>query len=237
VHKIVSNILQTILDFVYPPICISCSALGMRKSISVCEKCWDSIRRVTDQDSLFQESRHRLRAEGHVDDLESVFLFEKGGPFQHIAHAIKYQSFQSLAVSLGRELGKKILVSRIDADALVPVPLHRAKQRERGYNQAELIARGAAEVSGISLLSDVLLRTRYTKTQTTLSIDERRTNMHDAFVVRDTRMASAKRIILVDDVITTGATKLSCAESLKRAGALHVLAASVALAQKDVGGQ
>jgi ComF family protein len=231
----VASISNTVLDFVYPPICLSCSTLLANGSVTVCEQCWNSIRRIEAEESLFLDTHERLRASHMIDDLVSVYVFEKSGPFQHIAHAIKYQSFQSLAVSLGREIGKKMLSTQIDADTLVPVPLHRVKQRERGYNQAELIARGMAEKLPGNVLANAIRRTRYTISQTTLSIDERQKNMLDAFEIPEPDAVRGKRVALIDDVITTGATTIACAAALRSAGAESVVAISAALAHKDSG--
>jgi ComF family protein len=120
----------------------------------------------------------------------------------------------------------------VTGDYLVPIPLHRRKLRERGYNQAELIACGMSEVTGIPVRTDLVRREKFTQTQTMLSLEERKKNMDDAFEVVPvaTRNLENKTCILVDDVITTGSTILSCARELRDAGASRIIAASSALA-------
>jgi ComF family protein len=121
----------------------------------------------------------------------------------------------------------------VTGDYLVPIPLHRRKLRERGYNQAELIAGGMCEVTGIPVRSDLVRRMKFTQTQTMLSLEERKKNMDDAFEVRasELRQIKGKTVILIDDIITTGATIESCGRELRQAGATKIIAASSALAQ------
>jgi len=161
-----------------------------------------------------------------------MFYFRERGPFQHIAHALKYREYKSVGMSLGRHIGEVLKKWNYEVDILIPVPLHRIKQRERGYNQSEFIARGIASVIDKPVVSHAVRRTRYTQTQTKLNIEERRKNMHLAFelIPHSSRILSQKRCLLVDDVITTGATTNSCAQVIHSAGASIIIAASAALA-------
>jgi ComF family protein len=183
--------------------------------------------------SLYQETRSKLVESGVVDDVVSAFVFTKEGAFQHIAHALKYTGYQSIGLELGRRLGSAILAQKIHADVIVPIPLHARKLRERGYNQAELIAHGASEVTSIPVRADLVQRSKFTHSQTTLSLDERQKNVEDAFALRrpDSSEIRGKTFILVDDVITTGATIEACGRALREAGASCLIAASSALAQ------
>lgn len=227
------NLISPIVDFIYPPICVCCNQLLPDGSQQVCDHCWDSIQRVTKDMPLYLETRTKLLETGHVSDLVSLFVFEKEGAFQNIAHALKYDGFESLGRELGRRLGERMEEWNVSADLLIPIPLHKVKQRERGYNQADLIARGISKVTGTPVLSNAVRRTRHTATQTQLSLEERRKNVEDAFEVRKSYLSelATKRCVLVDDVVTTGATIEACAQKLICAGASNVIAASGALAQ------
>ncbi len=196
----------------------------------VCSDCWAAIEPVTRDLPLFKETRDKLGASGVVDGLVSLFVFEKEGPFQKIAHALKYSGVQQLGLELGRRLGSLIQEEGISVDMIVPVPLHKRKIRERGFNQSLLIARGIGEVMGIPVRSDVVLRRRWTQTQTTLSKEERKQNVENAFQCGRTDIHGL-RMIVVDDVVTTGATIEAVATALKSSGARSVVAASAALAQ------
>ena len=177
--------------------------------------------------------RAKFLSEGEISDLVSCFVFEKEGPFQHIAHALKYKEYKSVGVDLGMRLGKVLKEWNLDVDILIPVPLHRIKHRERGYNQSEFIARGIGSVLGKPVVSSAVRRIRHTQTQTKLNIEERRKNMEHAFelIPHSSNILIEKRCLLVDDVITTGATTNSCAQVILLAGAAKIIAASAALAQ------
>jgi ComF family protein len=147
---------------------------------------------------------------------------------------LKYGGRVSSGLALGRKLGEHLCErSRLDIlSGVVPVPLHRTKERERGFNQSEVIARGLAEVTGLPVCRENLRRTRFTVSQTRLSAAERHLNVGDAFEVpRQSRiLTEGKRFLLVDDVITTGATTAAAASALISAGSLPPVACAVALA-------
>ncbi|MCI0557367.1 MAG: hypothetical protein MN733_02650 [Nitrososphaera sp.] len=227
------TILNPILDFLFPRACLNCQVLLADGKQYVCESCWNSIQRLHFQHPLYQDTRGKLLDAGQVDNLVSCFVFTTDGAFQALAHEMKYGQFQKLGIWLGTQLGEELNRQGIAADYLIPVPLHRRKFRERGYNQAELIARGVSEVTGIPARADFVHRNRFTETQTKLNIDERKRNMQEAFEVvsGSTVMFKGKHCIIIDDVITTGATITSCAGELKLAGAASIIAASLALAE------
>jgi ComF family protein len=232
-HRTARRIFLPLLDFFYPPVCLACNKLMPDGRDHVCEECWSSIRTVQKDLALYQETRGKLLASGVIDDLAASFVFEKEGSFQHIAHALKYSGIQSLGLELGRRLGEVINAWDLRADALVPIPLHKRKLRERGYNQAELIARGVSSVTKIPVRAGLVGRKRFTQTQTALSSEERQKNVKGAFElnVSDFSQIRDRTFILIDDVITTGSTIEACARELRRAGAVRVIAASSALAQ------
>ena len=182
---------------------------------------------------LYQETRAKLLSAGDISDLVSCFIFEKEGSFQHIAHALKYKEYKSLGLNLGTHIGEVMKEWNLEVDILIPVPLHRIKFRERGYNQAEYIAYGIASVIDKPVILNAVHRTRYTKTQTNLNIEERRKNLEHAFdlIPHSSDVFKGKKCLLVDDVITTGATTNSCARSILSAHAAKIIAASAALAE------
>jgi len=233
--NIAKSILEPILQFVYPHLCLACGGDLQDNDRLVCETCWLSIETVHSEDDLYQQFAAKLTSDGVVSRLISLFYFEKDGKLQAIIHGLKYQGYTSLGVKAGRKIGELIRANNdlSKADALVPVPLHPQKKRERGYNQSEFICRGIEEVSGISVRTDLLRRRKYTVSQTQLSFEERKENVGDAFEINEKRRddISGKSFILVDDVITTGSTINACARELRDAGAAGVHAAAVALAK------
>jgi ComF family protein len=231
------SLLNLFVDFVYPPLCLSCKQLLEKGGDHVCPECWNSIGVVTNDLSLFIETERKLADSGVVDGLVSLYVFEKEGVFQTIVHHLKYGGVQALGVELGRRLGGAMTERGVHADGIIPIPLHKRKLRERGYNQAERIAAGISEVTGIPMRADIVRRKKYTGTQTMLSLDERHENMLNAFesVARTRNEVKGRIFVVVDDVITTGATIEACAHVLAMNGARKIIAASAALAQKDSG--
>ena len=230
---IAKSIINPLLDFIYPPVCISCNTPLLDGSKKICRNCWGAIPALTKDHFLYQKTRTKLLDEGYIDDLISCYVFEREGPFQHIAHALKYQEYKSVGVELGKQIGGLVRNWNVQIDIIVPVPLHRIKHRERGYNQSEFIAQGIASIIDKPIIVDAIRRTRHTQTQTTLNLQERYTNMKDAF---ETLLSASKKLrgkscLLVDDVITTGATTNSCAREILAAGASTIIAASAALAK------
>ena len=127
---------------------------------------------------------------------------------------------------MGNKLGEHLGDTFSDIDLIVPVPLHHLKKAERGYNQSYYIARGISKSTNIKIEENILKRIRFTQSQTKMNLEERRLNIENAFKVRKI----LRNILIVDDVITTGATVNECGKVLKKAGANEVYAASVAIA-------
>ncbi|MCF8241039.1 MAG: ComF family protein [Melioribacteraceae bacterium] len=116
-------------------------------------------------------------------------------------------------------------------DYIIPVPLHTLKKSERGYNQSYYISKGLSKKTGIPVVKNLLSRNRYTSTQTTLNKQDRKLNIEGAFRVKSKRNLKSKNILILDDVVTTGATTLECARQIKKLGADKIFVISVALAE------
>jgi ComF family protein len=154
-----------------------------------------------------------------------------GGAIALALRRFKYEERPDLGRPLGHLLRMVVRESGIAADIVVPVPLHPRRLVERGYNQAALLAREAASELGVPLGARVLWRVKHTAQQARLGREERIVNMKEAFGVRDARVVRGKRVLIVDDVATTGSTLLACREALIEAGAAEVIALVVARAE------
>jgi ComF family protein len=229
------RILAPVVDFIYPRVCRICNAALNGDESIVCAHCWQTFRPVSSDHPVWKEIKLKLCADGAVDDLLSCFLFEKEGVLQNVIHLLKYGGMPSVGVRLGRELGCRYrsLGTSFPADIVVPVPLHRRKKRERGYNQAEYLCTGFAEATGVPVMNSLLVRTKFTVSQTQLGLSERKENVAGAFALaaHAEHLLRGRTVVLVDDVITTGSTLGACAVVARRGGAERVLAASIALAQ------
>jgi ComF family protein len=232
-----ASFVRPIFEFAYPPICFICEAPLRDGEKKVCVECWRKIRYVQPADELYQEMEARLRATGHIDSLISSFLFEKEGTLQSLIHELKYNGMTSIGVDLGKRLGDRIcsVLDISHVNGMVAVPLHRVKKRERGYNQCEWICEGIHDVTGLQSRHGLLRRVRYTRSQTRLTVDERRENVSDAFVLDPPKdyLLRDGVFLIVDDVITTGATIEACAKVLVEGGAKRTIACSVALADRS----
>lgn len=166
-------------------------------------------------------------------DFATAFLFfSRADSVQRILHQVKYNNRRELAVFMGNLFAERIRAAPWlhDADLLIPVPLHPRKLAQRGYNQSELIASGMAKNLGLTLEAQALQRTVHTDTQTRKSRIERWENVGDVFRVADPARIRQRHIVLVDDVLTTGATLEACAQALLRAADCRVSVAALAYA-------
>ena len=163
----------------------------------------------------------------------SLLFFNKGGMTQTLVHKLKYDGKKEIGIYLGKLLGIQLMESELfrDADLLVPVPLHPAKLKKRGYNQSEVIAMGMETVMKAKLNADILFRTTHTSSQTRKSRYERWENVKDIFDVKNKELLENKHVVLVDDVITTGATLEACAEPLLLIPGIKLSVASLAYSQ------
>jgi ComF family protein len=189
---------------------------------------------VDEWDDVYREAFASLNEERTVSDFVAAWYFEREGPLRALMHRLKYGGMTSIGVEFGRVLGERIRDAGLgESDIVVPLPLHVSRMRERGFNQCEYVARGVSAVTGRPVRTDLLRRTRFTPSQTPLGHGERRENVRDAFALRRhaPRAVAGKTVLLVDDVVTTGATMRSCAGALHRAGVHAVIACAVAIAR------
>ncbi len=213
------NFLKPVVDFALPAHCSFCEATLADTEILICASCYSKI-----QPADSQLIKHLLQEipESALDEIFIPFVFTL--EIKHLIHHFKYKRFENLARLFAFSIAETIKKSHFDL--VTGIPLHRVKKRERGYNQSDLIASHLAELSKITFSDQILLRNKYTQSQTKLSRNERIQNVHDVF--RLNTDVKNKRILLVDDLITTGSTINACATVLKAGGAVFVAAAAVA---------
>lgn len=231
------------LDLLYPPRCAGCDALVADSEVSLCPPCALSL--VAIESACPRCARPTAvplaRAPPCLACLQrpprfdgAVSGFEFGGALAEAIRRLKWGRQPELAPALGRLLDGVVgrgPPSLSAVELVVPVPLHRRRLRKREFNQAALLAaamqesaraRGAA-IAEVPLDARALVRTRDTPPQTGMSARERRRNVLDAFAVRDPQRVRGRCVLVVDDVLTTGATADACAAALRRAGASTVL--------------
>lgn len=214
---------RALVGLAYPVLCAGCGRrLPSEDAVPVCAACRRRLARATpemiaDRLAALPEAS---AAFGHTTGL---WVFDAGGTVQRLQHLLKYRNRPALGIALGRLLGRAVRRDHVGAayDLVVPVPLSRVRALERGYNQSEQLARGLADaLPGTPPVDAALLRrTRPTRSQTALSRTRRWANVADAFAVADPERARGRRVLLVDDVLTTGATLTAAARPLGDAGA------------------
>ena len=162
------------------------------------------------------------------------YYFTKESLMQHLMHQIKYRGNTELGRQLGRLIGKDLQqTDRFnEVDALIPLPLFPAKEKRRGYNQATILCEGIAEVMNKEILKDVIVRTQHTETQTKKGRVERWQNMEGKFELINPGKIKNKHVLLVDDVITTGATLEACGQEILKAGDTKLSIATLCFASR-----
>ncbi|MBN1893659.1 ComF family protein [bacterium] len=226
------SFLRAALDFIYPPACPACSSV-MEGDAVLCTAC--TARLMYSGGSVRQDTPPEfahLPGALHFDFILTAWDYSE--ELEKLIHRVKYERGLRLGEHLGCMMARVMNSSRPPADPgcfLSPVPLHRIRQRERGYNQSEILCRGLSRVWGMPVFGDILMRTRNTKSQTRMSAEQRQDNVRGVFRVLRPEAVSGKCILLVDDVITTGATVNGCAAALKEAGAGIVIGLALARPQ------
>lgn len=223
-----------LLDIIFPPVCLACKRKLTTAAIdqAICPECWGTIKKNTPP-FCFSCGRHLdtkrsaknvcpecMRKSLHFDRAVSPCRYE--GVIKKIIHEFKYKHKLRLGGTLSRLMVDFIKEYEIPLDFLdmiIPMPLHSARLREREYNQSEVLSGYIAREFNKQVLTDSLIRRRVTKTQTGLEIEDRFANVQGCFAVRQPEAIGKKNILLVDDVLTTGATASEAALTLKNQGA------------------
>ncbi len=226
-----NNYLLSVLDLILPRFCCSCKTKLKSTDKSICSNCLMNIEEIDDSRLLYEFNK-KFSDNKIISDFFAPYLFEKDKELQQAIHSLKYENKFRVGIYLGEMIAKKIIERRPHwkFDIIIPIPLHKLKETERGYNQSYFIAKGINRILGTKFNKSIVKRSKYTESQTTLTFIERKENMDGAFTVKNKKAVSEKIILLVDDVITTGATMSECGKVLLESGAEKILAASIAIA-------
>ncbi|RSK43692.1 ComF family protein [Hymenobacter rigui] len=229
-------VLSDFVGLLFPRVCLACQEPLARGEDHICTSCraqlpyTDYHRLPTEQNPLARRFWGKLP----VQHTLSYLRFQKHGRVQHLLHQLKYRGQQEVGRILGRWYGQELTEAGLRAsfDLIVPVPLHTRKLAQRGYNQADSFAEGLAAGLGVVWKAEALRRTTYTNSQTRKNRMQRWENVETVFEVAKPELVRGQRILVVDDVLTTGATLEACAAVLLAAGALEVSIATIATADR-----
>lgn len=196
-----------------------CSACGENLTIGeevICLKCLYHLPRTNLHLERENKIEKRFWGKVNIECATSFYYFEKGSDFQKILHKLKYKDGKEIGFTMGKYAGSELLDSPDfqQFDFIVPVPLHPKKMAKRGYNQAEWIAHGLSEVMNVPVETTNLFRAIENPTQTKKSVYERWENTKGIFDIHNLELFENKRVLIVDDVLTTGATLIACAEAI-----------------------
>ncbi|MBN8787473.1 MAG: ComF family protein [Terrimonas sp.] len=209
-------IVNSVSHLLFPHLCNGCGSDLLDDKHLLCTKCYDHLYKTNFE--LLPDNTVEKTLWGRLacSAATSQYYFSKGSVLQHLVHQFKYKSNKDIAVYLGKCMGETLReANRFNAiDAIIPLPLFPDKQRKRGYNQAALLCEGIASVMQIPVIYNVVHRIRYTETQTHKTRMERWQNVEGVFITKEQSIVQNKNLLLVDDVITTGATIEACGNAI-----------------------
>lgn len=214
----------------YPRLCRVCDGSLLDDEPFVCLTCLTLMPKFSASESERKALERLFFGRLPFDFVTAFFAFDKRARVQKLIHGIKYHNMPEIAFWIGQMLGEEMSRAQAywPADVLVPVPLHPKRLRRRGYNQSAWFARGLSEKLKLSVREDMLVRTVNTRSQTGMNKTRRWENVRDAFACLGN--VSGLRVVLTDDVLTTGATLEACGKALLKAGASTVNVAVMASA-------
>ncbi len=229
----ISNYLQAIVHLFFPNLCCGCGHKPPIKDDLFCLSCQLDLP-FTDHITV-KDNQLEMKVKGRfkIDRGAAYFYFRKGGKVQELIHKIKYQNKPQIARALGRKFGEQLIESEDFPipDLLIPIPLHFKKFRLRGYNQSTEYAKGIQEVLNCSMATNILTKPLPTPSQTDKSRLGRIKSVGNTFKINGLEQLVNKNVLLIDDVITTGATLEAAAEKLLQAKNLRLSLACIAMAE------
>lgn len=228
-----TDIKDSLLHFFFPHVCAGCGNDQLPADSQLCLRCLERL----------PETRYEFHPGNPVEKIfwgrlplvaaTAQFYFTKESLLQKLMHRFKYHRERELGLQLGRIMGLQLRkAGRFAVDALVPLPLFPAKEKKRGYNQATILCEGMAEALNLPVLTNVVARPQFTETQTKKGRIERWKNMEGKFVLTNPELIQGRHLLLVDDVITTGATLEACGTELLKGENVQLSVASFCVASK-----
>ena len=228
------SVLTSILHTLFPTTCVACGEVLVGDERQICVGCLSQLARTGYSQYANNPTELRLTGKIPFEQATSLLEYRQASRTRNIVHAMKYHGNDELCVMMGRQMGLDLLKSSRfdDVDLLVPVPLHWWRRLQRGYNQSELLCRGIACNFQRPIESHALVRHRYTQKQSLQTKRQRALNVEGVFRVRHPEKLAGHHILLVDDVVTTGSTTISCGRELAKAEGVRISVVSMGYAGK-----
>ena len=228
------TILSDTLHLLFPHVCTGCGSDLLQEDHLLCLQCITNLPHTNFARHANNPIEKIFWGRIPLVAAHSEFYFAKESLIQRLIHQLKYKGNQAIGIYLGELVGKTLLDSNRFKmiDYLIPLPLYPDKERKRGYNQAAVICQGMSGIMNVPILSGNVARQRYTETQTKKHRRERWENVAGSFVVNDKEILRGKNVLLVDDVVTTGATLEACGHSIMQAADVKLSVATLSMATK-----
>ncbi len=224
--------LQSVINLFFPKVCYACLNLLDDNADTICIDCRHDLPvtnfHFDDNDAV----KKVLYGRAKVENGTALFRFEKKGLVQQLIHGLKYKGHENIGFVLGNWLGGELkdVEAYHTIDIVIPVPLHKKKLKKRGFNQVAKFGQQIAKIIDAEFKDDVLVKITNTKSQTTKSRFTRWTNSSELFALKNMDTIENKHILLVDDIITTGATLEACINVLNQVGNIKISIATMAIA-------
>lgn len=224
--------MNDLLNLFFPRLCLLCQTPLVEGEAYVCLHCLNRLPYTHFTDMTANPVCRLFQGKVSFAAATALLHFTQGGSGQKLIHALKYQGLPELGYELGRMAASTYRETGLfdTVDLLLPVPLHPKRERQRGYNQSEWIARGIRSVTGIAIDTTSLSRIKKTESQTRKRLSERTENVADIFRLNDADALKDKHVLLLDDVVTTGSTLNACAEAIKATPGIRISILSIAVA-------
>ncbi|WP_299461495.1 ComF family protein [uncultured Microscilla sp.] len=237
--KLENTWLADFFSLIFPNCCLGCEAPLTKGEKQLCTRCIYDLPQTNyhlHKDNVLSQ---RFWGRVPIEYALAYLKFSKGGKVQKILHELKYDNNQTVGEMVGSWYGQLLVdaaLAKLDGkqeqifDLILPIPLHKAKLRSRGYNQSDCFAKGLSVATDIPWHANVLRRNKATKTQTKKGRIDRWKNVDNIFEVLKPELVKDRHVLLVDDVVTTGATLEACANSLLKADTAKISVATIAVA-------
>jgi ComF family protein len=234
----VLNPKQWLTDFthlLFPHTCVGCGSDLLQNDQTVCLHCYAQLPETGFCDHPNNPIEKIFYGRLPVKEAMTAYYFTKSSVLQRLIHNLKYRNNPELGLQLGRWMGVLLQKSGrfTQLDALAPLPLFPEKEKKRGYNQAAVLCQGISEIINVPVVNDLVVRKRFTETQTKKARNERWQNVEGSFEVADPLQLAGKHVLLVDDVITTGATIEACGHAITEVETATLSIAVLAWASDD----
>lgn len=207
-----------LLDFISPRHCVVCGRRLEATERTLCSVCMLHLPRTTYQ--FTPDDNPMAQLFWHLTPIKkaaALFFYEPHSEMAQIVYELKYHDRPDIGEDMGRLMANEMQLAHYfdHIDILLPVPLSRKRMRQRGYNQSEQLAIGIGDITGLPIARKVLKRKHFQQSQTKLSRQERQENVSDMFVLKDGSSLENKHVLLIDDICTTGATLIACADAIR----------------------